>query len=85
MIGLSSLGSHGVGNAGFVACAARNLYADGCHRILQARPDADGADVQAGGSVPGAVTHTPGGVARNIAAALAQRLGCGGCLDRRHT
>lgn len=39
----------------------------------QAQPAAGGADVQLGGSVPGTVRHTPGGVARNIAAGLALR------------
>jgi hypothetical protein len=44
---------------------------------VQARPEAGGAELQAGGSVPGIVTHTAGGVARNIAVGLAQRLRCG--------
>ena len=46
-------------------------------RAPQARPQAGGAELQAGGSVPGTVTHTAGGVARNIAVSLAQRLGFG--------
>ena len=47
--------------------------------VLQARPEAGGAELQAGGSVPGTVSHTAGGVARNIAVGLAQRLGCAAC------
>lgn len=39
----------------------------------QAQPAAGGADVEIGGSVPGTVRHTPGGVARNIAVGLALR------------
>ena len=37
---------------------------------MQARPDGP-ADVARGGSVPGVVTQSPGGVGRNIAQALA--------------
>jgi len=41
--------------------------------VLDAQAKAD-VDIQAGSSVPGKVTHTPGGVARNIAACLCQLL-----------
>jgi hypothetical protein len=37
--------------------------------VMQAKPDG-GADIQRGGSVPGVVQQTPGGVARNIAHSL---------------
>lgn len=39
------------------------------HYILQAHPTGP-ADVQRGGSVPGRVSQSPGGVARNVAEAL---------------
>jgi hypothetical protein len=40
------------------------------HNLLQASPSAN-LDIQLGGSVPGTVEQTPGGVARNVAQTLA--------------